>query len=339
LVVVPPHALRLAARRGLPPADGISDHVEQTHLMTVAIAMQASPRDMKSWTALAHRVEGSGFHALLIGDHPGSGPSPWPSLGAAAAATSTLNLGTYVLQTGVADPISVAANAATLDLLAPGRVLLGLGAGHTFREWEATGLQRPSTRDRVGRLLEFATAVERLLDGQTVTVDGRYLTLAAAQLDDLPVGKHQVRLVVGGSHHRILALAAEHANVVALSGLGRTHPDGHRHEVRWSFQTLTRQLELIRSHAERAGSTPAIEALVQVVIVTNERRRTLAELADRIPDASVGDLQTTPYVLVGTVEQMADQLHRQAESLGITQYVVREDAIEPIGRVLAQLDR
>ena len=67
--------------------------MEQTRAVAVVtIGIQASPRDIASWTALARRAEASGFHALLIGDHPGSGPSPWPSLGPAAATTTTLNL-------------------------------------------------------------------------------------------------------------------------------------------------------------------------------------------------------------------------------------------------------
>lgn len=90
-------------------------------------SVQAEPRDLVSWLKLARRTEASGLHALLVGNHPGSGAAPWPALGAAAAVTQTLNLGTYVLQTGVRDPVQTASDAATLDLLAPSRVLLGLG--------------------------------------------------------------------------------------------------------------------------------------------------------------------------------------------------------------------
>lgn len=122
----------------------------------IKISVQAEPRDLNTLLSLARRLESAGFEALLVGDHPGSGASPWPALGAAAAATSTLKLGTYVLQAGVRDPIQVAGDAATL---APGRVLLGLGAGHTFAEWETRGAQRPSPADRAGRLEEFVDAV------------------------------------------------------------------------------------------------------------------------------------------------------------------------------------
>jgi len=112
----------------------------------IAVSVQAEPTDLGSWLTLARRLESAGFHGLLLGDHPGSGASPWPALGSAAAVTSTLMLGSYVVQAGVREPVHVAADAATLDLLAPGRVRLGIGAGHTPREWENLGRRRPAPR-------------------------------------------------------------------------------------------------------------------------------------------------------------------------------------------------
>ena len=230
-------------------------------MAAIKVSVQAEPRDLDSWLSLARRVESTGFDALLMGDHPGSGASPWPSLGAAAAVTSTLRLGTYVLQSGVRDPVQAAADAATLDMLAPGRVLLGLGAGHTFREWEVTGAQRPPAGDRAGRLVEFVDAVAGLLRGDTVTMDGRYLRLVDAVLERLPA-EGGVRLVVGGGNPKVLRAAVAHADVVGLSGLGRTLPDGHAHVVRWSSPELADQLDVIRQESVRVGRRPEIEALV-----------------------------------------------------------------------------
>jgi probable F420-dependent oxidoreductase len=303
---------------------------------SIKISVQAQPHDVDSWTSLARRLESHGFEALVVGDHPGSGAAPWPALGAAAAVTTSLRLGTYVLQSGVRDPVHTAADAATLDQLAPGRVLLGLGAGHTFREWEVTGRARPSVADRAGRLVEFVDAVAALLRGETVSLDGRFLRLDAAQLDDLPA-EGRVRLVVGGGNRVVLRAAAARADVVALSGLGRTLPDGHRHEVRWSPASLDAALHLVRDESRGRGTPPEIEALVQIVTVTEHRSDTLAELAGRIPGATPADLDGTPFLLIGTVPQMAEQLVRQAQQLGITRYVVREAAIETAEHVLALL--
>ena len=135
----------------------------------VVVNVQAEPADLHLWLALARRVEAAGFGALLMGDHPGAGVSPWPALGCAAAVTTTLKLGTYVVQGGVREPMHVAADAASLEILAPGRVVLGIGAGHTPREWDDIGQRRPAPVDRAGRLAEFADAVGALLAGETVT--------------------------------------------------------------------------------------------------------------------------------------------------------------------------
>ena len=99
-------------------------------MIDVVVGVQAEPGDLGSWLALARRLESAGFSALLVGDHPGSGVSPWLALGCAAAVTATLKLGAYVVQAGVREPMHVAADAASLDVLAPGRVVLGIGAGH-----------------------------------------------------------------------------------------------------------------------------------------------------------------------------------------------------------------
>jgi len=299
----------------------------------IAVSVQAEPADLLSWLDLARRLERGGFRALLMADHPGSGASPWAALGSAAAVTQTLQLGTYVIQAGVREPVHVAADAATLDILAPGRVLLGIGAGHTPREWADIGRSRPGPRDRAARLAEFAEVVAALLQGQTVTWEGGHLTLHESRLDGLPAGG-RVRLCVGGGHPLVLRAAARHADVVGLSGLGRTLPDGHYHEVRWSRSELDRQLQLVRDEARQAERRPLIEVLVQSVTCTDDRAAAIEEIRARIPGVTAEDADRTPFVLIGSHEQMAAQLLRQAEEHGITSYVVREQAVADLEHVL-----
>jgi probable F420-dependent oxidoreductase len=303
----------------------------------IAVSVQAEPADLRSWLALARNLETAGFRRLVMGDHPGSGAAPMPALGAAAAVTSSLELGTCVMHAGVREPMQVAADAATLDILAPGRVLLGLGAGHTPREWSDIGQHRPGPRERAERLAEFVEAVAALLKGETVTLQGRHLALRDSLLDGLP-GAGRVRLAVGGGHPLILRTAARHADIVGLSGLGRTLPDGHHHEVRWTQSDLLRQLQLVRDEARQAGNMPVIEVLVQAVRVTGDRAAAVEELAAELPGASAEDIARTPFLLIGSHEEMARQLLTQSEELGITSYVVREPAVPDMECVLALID-
>ena len=304
----------------------------------VTISVQAEPTDLQSWLRLARRLEEAGFDRLVMGDHPGSGASPWPGLGCASAVTTRLRLGTYVTQAGVREPVHVAADAASLDVLAPGRVVLGIGAGQTPREWEDIGRHRPLPRERAERLAEFARAVAGLLRGETVTLEGKYLTLRGSRLDGLPAGG-RVRLAVGGGHPELLRAAARYADIVALSGLGHTLPDGHHHQVRWSAEDLHHQLLLVRDEARRAGRAPVFEALIQIVEPTGDRAAAIRKIAARIPGTSAEDIARTPFLLIGSYEQMAAQLLAQAEEYGITSYVVREPAVPHVEHVLTQLAR
>jgi alkanesulfonate monooxygenase SsuD/methylene tetrahydromethanopterin reductase-like flavin-dependent oxidoreductase (luciferase family) len=68
---------------------------------------------------------------------------------------------------------------------------------------------------------------------------------------------------------------------------------------------------------------------VQVVEVTDDRETIVGDLASQIPGALAADLARTPFLLIGTHEEMAAQLLRQAGELGITSYVVREPAVPP----------
>lgn len=328
-------SLRCWTPEGLAPREF---HRQVCPVPGIAVSVQAEPADLRSWLRLARRLESAGFRGLVMGDHPGSGVSPWPALGSAAAVTKTLKLGTYVVQAGVREPMHVAADAASLDVLAPGRVLLGIGAGHTPREWQDIGRRRPAPRERAERLAEFVDAVADLLKGDAVTREGRYLTLRGSCLESLPVGD-RVALVVGGGHPQVLRAAARRADVVGLSGLGRTLPDGHQHEVRWSGADLRRQLQLVRDEAQRAGNAPVLEALVQRVTVTGNRTASIQEISGRIPGASADDVARTPFLLIGSYAEMAAQLRAQAEEFGISSYVVREPAVPHIERVLALLKR
>jgi probable F420-dependent oxidoreductase len=308
----------------------------------ITVSVQAQPKDLDSWLALARRLESSGFHALLLADHPGSSASPWPALGAAAAVTGTLRLGTYVSQCGVREPMHVAVDAATLDLLAPGRVILGLGAGHTPSEWQDLGRDRPSPGDRARRLAEFADVVAQLLRGETVTHAGPYLTMNGSRLEGVPADG-RVGLLVGGGHPEVLRAGVRHAGIVALGGLGRTLPDGHQHEAKVSAGHVRRSLGVISDEAQRVGRTPVIEALVHAVQATGDRatgdRATALEEIGQDFGVSPADVAGSPFVLAGTPEEMAAQLRAQAKEFGITSYAVREPAVPDLERVLPLLNR
>ena len=309
-------------------------------LPRVEFALQAEPTSPEQWRTLAEEAERSGFTALVVPDHPGTTASPFVALAAAASVTSRIALGPGVLNSGVRHPIDVASDVATLDVISAGRSLLGLGAGHTPLEWASRGEAYPVPAERVQRLMEMVATVPRLLAGETVSFRGGYFDLHEASLQLHP--SRAVPLLVGGSNHRILQVGAEQADTVELGGTGRTLPDGHYHETRWSEQATDQLVDVVWRAAEGAGRKPVISALVQSVAITDDAEGTVAATlkaaakhvpAEALP--SVNETLTAPYALVGTVEEIVDKLRRLRDRWGFTRYTVRD--FEAARQVLSAL--
>ena len=296
---------------------------------------QCDPADAVSLAETARRCEQAGFEALLAADHPGSCASPFVALGAAAAVTSTLQLGSYVSNAGVREPMLLAADVATLDVLSGGRARLGLGAGHTPAEWAAIGRSRPDVAGRVSRCVAVAKAVRSLLDGAEVTVDGPEVTMRAARLES-PRPVRRIPLTVGTANSRLLRWAGAHADVVGLSGFGRTLPDGHRHEARWRSREIEAQVQHVAEGAAGRDDPPELEALVQHVAITDDAGSVLAGHAERLR-MSAEELRAAPFLLVGTASEIMSAVQRNRLRWGITRYVVRGAALQSIAPLLPAL--
>jgi probable F420-dependent oxidoreductase len=291
-------------------------------------SLQAEPQNAAEWLDTARRAEAAGFGTLYTADHPGSCASPYVALAAAAAVTSTIKLGAYVGNAGVREPILLAADVATLDVVSGGRAVLGLGAGHTPAEWAAVGRTRPEATARIDRCIAVADATRRLLAGEEVTVDRPELTVSAARLTEPRPVQDRVPLIIGGGNRRLLAWAREHADVIGLSGLGRTLPDGHAHTARWRLAEIDDQV------AALAGRP--LEALVQHVELTADAEAALADMARRT-ELPVDQLRQVPYLLVGTEDEIVASIREHERRWGITRYAVRRPALDVLTGVLGRV--
>ena len=282
-------------------------------------SLQAQPDNAAEWVETARRAEAAGFAALYVADHPGSCAAPHVALAAAAAVTSTIQLSAYVVNAGVREPMLLAADVATLDVVSGGRAILGIGAGHTPAEWTAVGRTRPDVKGRIDHCIAVTEAARTLLSGGAV--NGVPLTRPRPVQQPVP-------LLIGGGNTRLLRWAAEHADIIGLGGLGRTLPDGHQHEVRWRPHEVDAQVELVR------GRT--LEALVQHVAVTDDAGAELAEAFGDV-DLSEAELQAAPYVLVGTADEIVAKVRENERRWGITRYAVRRPALDLLGPLLPRL--
>jgi probable F420-dependent oxidoreductase len=285
--------------------------------------------------AVAKRAEELGFDVVLASDHVGAGPAPLPTLAAIAEATTTIRLGTLVLNNDMRNPVQLAWDVATIDALSGGRFELGLGAGHTPQEYLATGIEKSSPRVRKQRLAESVEIIRALLAGRSVDHEGEHYRLDGAHVE--PAEQRPPPILVGGNGDELLAHAGAHADIIGLQGLGRTRPDGHSHEVDWSTARLDAQIATVRRGAGDRFDDLEFNALVQVVQVTDEREAALTKICERVDGLTMDDAAETPFLLVGTVEEIVVHMTTCNERWGISYFAVRElDDFEPVLRALGR---
>ena len=171
------------------------------------------------------RVERLGFDAVWLPDHfyferpqgIETFPEVWTLLTAIAVKTERITLGTNVLAATFRHPAVVAKIAGAVQELCGGRFILGIGAGNQAHEHAAFGLD---FAHRVGRFKEYLPIMTGLLNGETVTFEGRYFTLHEASLRTV-VPPSPVWVAAGGP--QMFALTARHASGWNMAG-GGTDP-------------------------------------------------------------------------------------------------------------------
>ena len=289
------------------------------------------------WSDKARRAEELGYSVLTVPDHLAGIFAPMPALMSAAAATKRLRVGTNVLNNDFRHPVLVAREAATADLLTDGRLQVGLSAGHMKSEYDEAGLRFDVGATRVERLAEAVTIVKSLLDGEEVTLAGRYYRVSGHKIHLRPVQRPHPPILIGGNGRQLLTLAAKEADIVGLSGITFRHGGGERDLSGWRTAGVDQRVQLVREAAGDRYDLLELNALVQTVVVTDNRRQAAEELARRWTQLSPAEILESPYVLIGTVDQQVEDLQARRERWGISYYVIFEPHMEALAPVVAKL--
>jgi probable F420-dependent oxidoreductase len=297
-----------------------------------------SAQSQSEWQEKARKIEALGYNTLLVPDHLADLMAPFPAAVSAAEATANLRVGTNVLNNDLRHPVLVAREAATADLLTDGRFQLGLGAGSIRSEYEQAGLAVDRGATRVERLAEAVTIIKGLLKGDEVTYEGRHYRVTGHRIP-LPVQKPHPPILIGGNGPRLLSLAAREADIVGFSGItfqrgGALPPDLSS----WRVSAVDGRIRLVREVAgEERFAQLELNALVQRIIVTDDRRKAAEELTSRWPQLSADEILQSPYVLIGTVHQIIDDIQARRERWGFSYYVVQEPYLDAFAPVVARL--
>lgn len=232
----------------------------------------------------ARAAEDLGFDFVSASDHPcGTNPSheTWTMLTWIAAGTSRIKVATRVLGLPYRPPPMVAKMAETLDRLCGGRLILGLGAGYSDREFAAFGLGVPTPAEKITGLKEALSIIRGLWSEQQFSFTGRrYLTDAA---DIEPKPDHAIPIWLGTFGERALQLTGQVADGW-IPSLGHAPPDA-----------LPVMRARVLAAAEDAGRDPdALTCALNVEVHVGEE-------VDSRPDVIAGSAEQVATALAGFV--------------------------------------
>ena len=287
------------------------------------------------WAARARRLEAFGYSALLIPDHV-IGTQLWsvfPALAAAAAATPRLRVGTLVIANDFRNPLLLAREFATLDVLSDGRAEIGLGAGWALRDYESLGMPYDRGRVRVERLAESVTLLKRLFTDEKVTHQGRYYRMNEAQLGPKPVQRPHPPIQIAGGGPEILSLAGREADIVGIiprfTGEGRIL---EQDEV--TAEASARKIAWVREAAGERFAEIELSMFLDVTLADDPEAavRDLAKQLDRPAD----QITESVYRVVGTVDDVRKRV-LEMRRLGFTYFCLRGPNVEALGPLVGEL--
>ena len=288
------------------------------------------------WRERARAIESMGYSTLYLPDHFGDQVGPIAGLMAAADATTTLRVGALVFDNDYRHPVVLAKEAATLDLLSDGRFDFGVGAGWLTSDYEQSGIPYDSPGTRIDRLAEALVIFKKFFAGGEFSFEGSHYTIKGLEGAPPPVQKPHPPIVIGGGGRKMLTLAAREADTINVNFDLREGRAGRRVAQSGRASATDQKLGWIRDAA--GGRLEHIELGVWTFMANvTDDRESVAEMLAPAMGFDVSDVLEVPHFMLGTVDQIAEDVIARRERYGISHIVVPGDAADSLAPVVERV--
>ena len=288
------------------------------------------------WVALARSVESHGYDVLTMPDHFTDQLAPVPALMSAADATSTLRIGALVWDNDYKHPVVFAKEMATMDVLSDGRLEIGIGAGWQLSDYEQSGIAYDSARVRIDRFVEGVAILKGALRDGEFSYAGAHYNVTNYNGLPKPVQQPLPPILIGGGGKRVLSFAAREADIVGINSTMSSGVVGTDSFATMTAEAVDDKVAIVRAAAGDRMAHIEMNIRAYMLTVTNERITTMDSISDMlgVPRSFV---EHSPFTLIGTTDQMIDDLLQRRERWGFSYISVSADDVVPFAPVVAAL--
>jgi probable F420-dependent oxidoreductase len=294
------------------------------------------PLPDRSWPDSAREVESLGYATMFVPDHFDEGIGPLAAMATAAAATTTLNVGTLVLDCDFRHPAVLARELASIDLLSEGRLEIGLGAGWKRLDYDRSGIAMEPPRVRVDRLIEHTQVLKGLFAGGPFSFKGEHYTITELDGTPAPHRPGGPPIVIGGGGRRVLRFAGATADIVGVNA------SVHSGEVDVAAaqdalaDRIDEKVEWVREGAGGRFDDLELNAWLAVAEVTDTADELAAGLAVAF-ESDPSDVLASPLSLIGSPGDIRERLHERRERWGYSYTVIPVDKARDFAPIVAEL--
>ncbi len=308
-----------------------------TSLRPFRFGIQAANATTRSeWVSLAQRTEANGYDVLTMPDHFTEQLAPIPALMTVADATTTLRIGALVWDNDYKHPVVLAKELATMDLLSEGRLEVGMGAGWMITDYEQSGIPYDSPKVRIDRFIEGMAILKGAMSDGTFSHSGTYYNVTDYNGLPKPVQHPLPPFLIGGGGKRVLSYAAREADIIGINGTMTAGVVGPEAISTMTAEAVDEKVAIV--HAAAGDRIAQIEMNVRafMVNVTNDRLAVTESFSSML-GVPRSFMEESPFALVGTTDQMIDDLLARRERWGFSYIIVGAEDVESFAPVVAAL--
>ncbi len=295
-----------------------------------------APFEGMTWADSSRELEALGYSALHAPEHFDEGLGPIAAMATAAAATERLMVGTAVLAVDFRHPAVLARELAAIDRLSGGRLEVGLGAGYNVDDYRWSGIAMDPPKVRVDRLEEYVAVLRGLFADGPFTFDGEHFQIDALDGTPHPHTPGGPPIFVAGGGPRMLRFAARRADIVGVNPSLPTSEKRAESARDGVAARIDEKFALIREAAGDRYADLEFHGWLRETRVTNDGHGAATEIA-AATGLTEDDVLASPFVLIGSVEEIVERLEERRARWGYSYYTVQQPAAREFAAVVKAL--